>query len=136
MNDRLVTDIRPSLLAAYGLLQVAFYDKIYNDKPTLYIHIRNNDDKYSIVDRKAGKRRVMDDDKNFVDAEEIDLFRRAYDKYLTAKNASEIDYKSENELLAKKISEYEAKAAKKSSLEENTSKASNAVVKQPERKVA
>ena len=133
MIERLVTNVRPHQYATYGQLRIAFYDKIYNGTPQLYVLVHNSEDKYSIQDRKAGSKRVPDpeDYGNMILVAETILWKRAYDKYIAAKSESEVDYKSENEILAKKVADLEAKASKKSSLEDNALAAASAVVKQP-----
>jgi len=131
-TDNLVLEVRPDQLVAYGKLLVAFYDDFKNkkideegkivilntketdkdgkvvivkSKPTLYIHIQNSDDKYSVTKRAASMQRNQAGNR----AEEKRLFAKAYVKYLEIKNnGGLVDH--EKEALKAKVAELEAKA--------------------------
>jgi hypothetical protein len=129
MKERLVLDVKPNqlVLTRDGGLKVAFFDKIYEvskfvddkgivisskEEPRLYIRIENPADTTTIVERKAGDRRILaGEDIRLVP--ETELFSRAYEKYLEVKNsAASADPYAEIEELKKKLAESEAKKAK------------------------
>ena len=124
-KERLILNVTPDLLAPSkdGSLKIAFFDKPYKVKVVkddkgreisseienrVYIHIQNLNDKFSIVQRRAGDKEIIRDDEiTFIS--EIDLFPDSYKKYLAAKSAVTVDHASENEDLKKRIAELEAK---------------------------
>ncbi len=111
--NKLVLDVKPENQCAYGSLQIGFYDRPCGKdrKPQLYIKFQNSDDKFSVVDRKVGSIKVLDEQGNYIFAEETKLYQRAYDKYLVAKNSEgEVDYKA---LAIQQAAELEALKAKK-----------------------
>lgn len=120
----LVLDIKPSqlVLSKDGSLKVAFFDRLCkvnvkrDDKnriissdevAKLFIHIEIPADPTTVVERPAGERKVLDgDDVRWVS--ETELFSRAYDKYLTLKNAVVYNPQAEIEELKKKLAAAEA----------------------------
>lgn len=112
-NETFIMDINnpQEQLISYGKQQIGFYDGYKAGKPALYIYIRNNNDKFTVVKRRAGEKRVMING-DLQPVEETKLYARAYDKYLKIKEAGGIVDK-EKEALRIKIAELEAKAAKK-----------------------
>lgn len=128
---KLVTDLKPQqlILTKSGSQKVGFYDKICeidvikDDKgriisskkvPKLYIHIEIPSDPTTVVDRPAKEQRIIDinNDHEVKYVHETELYSRAYEKYLEAKNSNESNPYEEIEELKKKLAEKENEAAK------------------------
>ena len=113
----LVTEVKPENLVNYGKLVVGFFDGFKNKKinkegeiviakdaePILYIHIQIAEDKYCVTRRKVGTQR---NSKGQVADEKV-LFKKAYDKYLAAKEGKPA-FDPEKEIMRAKIAELEA----------------------------
>jgi hypothetical protein len=121
----LVLDVKPSqlVLSKNGSLKVAFFDRVCkvnvkrDDKDRiissdevvkLFIHIEIPSDTTTIVERPVREDRIMDgDDVRWVS--ETELYTRAYEKYLSLKNAITFNPQAEIEELKKKLAAAEAK---------------------------
>jgi hypothetical protein len=131
-SESLITDIidpqRQLVGYANGNQSVGFYDGFKPGKidtvtgeverastPTLYIYIKNNNDKFTVVRRAAGSKRPRPN-QPFV--EETKLYARAYARYLEMKSTGSI-VDPEKRRLEEKIARLEAEVAssKKSSAE-------------------
>ena len=128
--SNLVLEVRPDQLVSYGNQLIAFYDflkkvakvgkdgeKILDAKGNvtlvemeeLFIHIQG-DDRYSIVKRKAGTRRVRNKFGDTDEVEEVKLFKRAYESYLRFKEKGVVDV--EKEALRREIAALRAASKK------------------------
>lgn len=123
-KERLILDVKPEqlVLSKDGSVKVAFFDRLYeinkvvddkgrtlrSDKEArLYIHVQIPADPKTVVERRAGERKVIDgEDVRFVP--ETELFSRAYEKYLVLKNQVVHDPYAEIEELKKKLAEKES----------------------------
>jgi len=120
-----VLEVRPDQLVSYNSQLVAFYDFIKKiakiddngdkildskgnvelvDKVELFIHIQNSEDRYAVVKRKAGFRRVKNKFGDTDIVEEVKLYKRAYDTYLSFKNRGGV-IDVEKEALRKEVTE-------------------------------
>lgn len=139
---KLVEQAKPENFISYGNLKVAFYDaqnpdynakyhdpnspdfvEAFRDYPKhlLYVHILLGNDDRSIVQRKADEVRVPDGKGGTKAVPEKEAYKRAYDLYLAAKEASE-DKDAELDKLKAEITELKNK---KSKAEEKEAKAKN-----------
>jgi len=97
-------------LVSYGGNQlVGFYDGYKAGEPVLYIYIKNNADRFSIVRRRAGERKVKGQFGDLSFMPETTLYKRAYDRYLELKAAGGV-IDAQKEALIAKVAELEAKA--------------------------
>ena len=123
-NESLITDIsdpqRQLIAYADGNQQVGFYDGFKPGKidtvtgvversttPTLYIYIKHNNDKFTIVRRAAGSKRPKAS-QPFVC--ETKLYARAYARYLELKSSGSV-IDPTKVLLQEKIAKLEAEVA-------------------------
>jgi len=115
MTEKLVLDITnpQEQLAIYGKQRVGFYDGFKNGEPRLYIYIESGEDRYSVVRRRSGERKVPDSYGDKVAVDEKTLFKRAYDKYVAFKAVNGV----EQEPAVKKVKEA---PAEKPTIEEAT----------------
>jgi hypothetical protein len=121
-KKRLVLDVKPGQLVSYGKLLVGFHDKekkykdpegkeIINEE--LYIYVQIADDKYTIVNRKAGFIKIKDDLGDLIARDEKELYKRAYEKYLDIKESREVDHESLLKEAQKRIAELESATSSK-----------------------
>lgn len=113
MSNNLVLDINPEQLVSYGGNQlVGFYDGFKNGKPALYIYIKGNSDKFSVVRRRAKSRKIRDKFGDIQQVPETECYARAYKKYLEVKESGgSID--AEKEVMRARIAKLEAAAKEK-----------------------
>ena len=111
-SEKYVTEVKPRQLVRYNSLMIAFFDKFHEQKGIwqLFIHIRNDEDRYTIVEREAVSIKRPDHLGNIYHEKMVDSYKRAYDKYLETKAAKSVDYRNVNDSQAKMIADLQEKA--------------------------
>lgn len=114
-NETLVRDITnpQEQLISYAGNNVGFYDGFKAGESVLYVYIKSNNDKFTVVRRKAISRKVKDPNtRNMIFVEETKLYARAYARYLEIKKAGGIA-DPEKVAMAEKIAKLEAEVSNK-----------------------
>lgn len=114
MSDNLILDItnpQQQLISQSGQ-QIGFYDGFKADKPVLYIYVKNNEDRFTVVRRRACSKKISDGLGGYRMIPETEIYARAYKKYLDLKQNGGV-YDREKEILRARIKELEASSKHK-----------------------